>query len=92
MHPREALSRAVNRAIANGSPIVTEKPTFATLTERFQRADDAWMAELVRIWGKDAGDVRYTSHARGDAGSTLRALYDARNAASDAWTNAKQYL
>lgn len=39
-------------------------------------ADTAWQAELVRLFGKRAGDVRYTSEGRGDPGSVLRSLHD----------------
>ena len=39
---REALSRAVNRAIANGAPIIEEKPTLAALRERSDAAEKAF--------------------------------------------------
>ena len=52
----------------------------------FQAADDAWEAELVAAFGKDAaGDLRFTRLGRGDEGSALRRTYDARTAAHDAW-------
>ena len=56
----------------------------------FKAADDAWQVQLVATFGKDAADVRYTSHANGAEGTALRAAWDARKAASDSWTNAKQ--
>jgi hypothetical protein len=48
-------------------------------------ADHAWGVELRRIFGKNAGDVRYTIQGEGTPGSTLRALYDARCVAEAAW-------
>lgn len=51
----------------------------------FQIADDAWSAELHRLFGKRAGDVRYTAQGTGDAGSELRRLHDAFVAAGNAW-------
>ncbi len=50
-----------------------------------QATDDAWQVELVRYFGKNAGDFRYTKHGRGEEGSTLRKAYDARTAAQEAW-------
>lgn len=41
---REALSRAVNRAIAEGAPIIEEKPSLACLKERADAASDAFDA------------------------------------------------
>lgn len=40
-------------------------------------ADAAWHGELVRIYGKRAGDVRYTKAGRGKSGTVLRERYDA---------------
>lgn len=51
----------------------------------FQRADDAWGAELRRIFGKHAGDARYTKEGKGANDSQLRQLYDAREVARIAW-------
>ena len=48
-------------------------------------ADEAWSAELVRVYGQDAGDVRYT--ARGYATPELKRLHDARMDACEAWWN-----
>jgi hypothetical protein len=56
----------------------------------FQAADDAWGDELRRLFGKRAGDVRYTVQGKGEAGSTLRGLHDAQVAAAAAWTLACQ--
>lgn len=51
----------------------------------FQEADDAWGTELQRIFGKHAGDARYTDKGKGLEGSELRRLHDAREAARIAW-------
>lgn len=61
------------------------------LIAEFEAADDAWHKELVAEFGKDARNVRYTRYSHGDEGTPLRAAWGARVAASDAWTNAKQY-
>jgi hypothetical protein len=50
-----------------------------------QATDDAWSAELGRLFGKHAGDVRYSLAGRGDEGSELRRLYDAFRDANEAW-------
>ena len=52
------------------------------------RADNAWGAELIRAFGKDANRVqRYTVEGRGDTGSKLRKLHDAKTAASLEYSN-----
>lgn len=51
----------------------------------FQDADDAWSRELQRLFGKRAGDVRYTDAGKGAPGSVLRSLHDAREALRMAW-------
>lgn len=51
----------------------------------FQDADDAWSAELVRVFGNDSGTARYQPRGKGAEGSTLRKLHDAREAAREAW-------
>jgi hypothetical protein len=53
----------------------------------FQDADDAWSVELHRVFGNGAGDARFTDAGKGTEGSTLRQLYDAREAARIAWYN-----
>lgn len=47
--------------------------------------DSAWQAELARQFGKAAGDVRYTERGKGDEGSQLRELHDARMKAQAEW-------
>lgn len=56
----------------------------------FQRADDDWSKELKRIFGKSAGDVRYTSRGIGDFGTMLRVLHDIREAKRIEWEAARQ--
>ena len=51
----------------------------------FQDADDAWSAELHRIWGKRAGDARYTDLGKGADNSELRRLYENRMIAQAIW-------
>lgn len=51
----------------------------------FQDADDAWSLELTRVFGKDACNARYMDSGKGLAGSELRRLHDAREAARVAW-------
>lgn len=40
-----------------------------------QRSDDAWSHELNRLFGKRAGDVRYTKQGNGELGTELARLY-----------------
>jgi hypothetical protein len=47
-------------------------------------ADDAWSAELRRLFGSSAGNVRYTKRGEGEPGSELRRLYEAKVAADRA--------
>lgn len=57
-------------------------------TEKHKAAlqlDNEWSAELCKVFGKRAGDVRYTREGQGEPGSTLRAAYDARTAAQNDW-------
>lgn len=51
------------------------------------KADNAWTQELVRLFGKRAGDMRYANAGKGDVGSELRRLHDARMTAQEAWYN-----
>lgn len=64
------------------------RPIVATRAELMAiayAADDAYTDELVRLFGKRAGEVRYTSEGKGKPGSTLRRLSDAKLAADRAW-------
>jgi hypothetical protein len=53
-----------------------------------QTTNDAWSMELKRLFGKRAGDVRYTAQGKGDPGTELRRLYDAREDARKAYGDA----
>lgn len=52
---------------------------------KFQQADHAWSEELSHIFGRDACNARYEKRGKGHPGSTLRTLYDAREAARITW-------
>jgi hypothetical protein len=51
----------------------------------FQDADDAWGAELRRVFGKRSAEARYTDLGKGEEGSELRRLHDIRMAAQRRW-------
>jgi len=53
------------------------------------QADEAWSAELHRLFGKRAGDVRYTRQSEGEPGSELRRLYEDKLAADIALLDRK---
>lgn len=53
-------------------------------------ADNAWDAELVRLYGVRAGDVRYRREGKGAEGSELRRLYVARQTAMKAFEQARE--
>lgn len=77
MNPaRAALSRAVNRSIANGTPVIEERPTLALLKERVDAAGDAFDAacrpHYVNRWDY------YLALERGE--KTPRAVDDAADA------------
>lgn len=55
----------------------------------FNAADAAWSAEIVRVFGKKNQDARYYPRGKGEPGSELRRLYDARDAARRAWEAAQ---
>ena len=38
-------------------------------------ADEAWQRELARLFGKNAGDVRYTAKGSGSYGTELNRKY-----------------
>jgi hypothetical protein len=58
---------------------------YTDLLKTFQYADDAWSAELHKVFGKDAGQARYEGRGKGEEGSKLRYLHDARETAREAW-------
>jgi hypothetical protein len=58
---------------------------YTDLHRKALETDQAWSAELQRLFGKRAGDVRYTKQGKGAPGTALRAIYEAREAADIAW-------
>lgn len=50
--------------------------TYAQIRKEAIEADNAWQAELVKRFGKRAGDVRYTKEGKGEEGSNLRRAYE----------------
>ena len=64
--------------------------TIHTLYYAAIEADDTWHNELVRLFGKDACNVRYTTQGQGAVGSFLNEAYRAHRVACDAWANAAQ--
>lgn len=55
------------------------------IMQNFNAADLDWHHALVDAFGADAGDARYDLRGKGVAGTELRAAYDARMAAFNAW-------
>ena len=53
--------------------------------DEFKAADHEWSAELKRLFGRNAGDVRYTKQGEGEPGTTLNACYLRFRRANDAW-------
>lgn len=51
----------------------------------FQDADDAWSAELVRVFGKESANARWQPRGKGEPDSELRRLHDARERARVVW-------
>lgn len=51
----------------------------------FQDADDAWDGELRRVFGKQSALARYTNLGKGEEGTAVRKLFEARDAARTAW-------
>lgn len=62
---------------------------FAAASVAFEIADHAWGRELVALFGRAAGNVRYTKQGRGEEGSQLRQLYTERTEAQRAWDAAR---
>ena len=60
-------------------------PAHKALYDAAMATDAAWGAELRRLFGKRAGDVRYLAQGRGEPGTELRRLYDAAKNAGAAW-------
>jgi hypothetical protein len=60
---------------------------FTPELQPFQEADDAWSAEITRIFGKNACQARYEPRGKGEEGSQLRRLHNARELARATWHN-----
>lgn len=77
---RQALCRAVNRAIADGSPVFVNIQAPRALTVIYGdwvAADAAWMSEIKAAFPrKRAGNVRYQKEGEGEPGTALRAAYE----------------
>lgn len=86
---RAALSRAVNRAIANGAPVIAEQPSLALLKERADAASAAFDAacrpHFVNRWdyyrAVECGQhVPQSVHDAADASlAAIHAFYRARD-------------
>lgn len=50
-------------------------------------ADNAWSAELEKLFGKRAGDVRYTEEGKGRPGTALNRAYLHWKEVSARWRN-----
>lgn len=48
-------------------------------------ADAAWHQHLEKVFGKGAGDARYTPAGKGEPGSALRVAHDRWREANEAW-------
>lgn len=55
----------------------------------FELADDAWNADLVRCFGKEACNKRYLPEGKGPPESDLRKAHDRREACRRAWELAR---
>jgi hypothetical protein len=50
--------------------------TYKQIYNEALAADKAWSAELTRLFGKQAGDKRFTKEGKGEEGSELRRLHN----------------
>lgn len=82
-NPLERLRHHVSGAIARGEAVaIAGIPSIESATisrdnayRAWVAADKAWQAELVRCYGRNAGDMRY--QAAGVATDALKALHSA---------------
>lgn len=58
----------------------------AAARQAFGAADEAWSQELIRLFGRNAGDIRYTKE--GKTGPTLAPLNAEFARTRDAWYDA----
>ncbi len=82
---RDLFAKTLSEMQAEATAATGPVTDVAGAQAAFDAADSAWSADLKRRFGKKAGDVRYTDAGKGEAGSKLRALYDAREAARQRW-------
>lgn len=89
---RQALSRAVNRAIASGAPVFVNIPAPRALPVIYGdwiAAENEWMAQIKAAFPrKRAGNVRYQKEGEGEPGTALRAAYDAWRRLGDEYREA----
>ena len=65
-------------------------PVLASTEAALIAADAAWIAELASVFGSERIDEMAAQRAgRGEEGSRLRSLYDAREGALAAWRAAR---
>ena len=55
------------------------------LLQEQNAADEAWMVEVVAVFGRDAGLARFQERANGEPGTRLRELYNRLVAARAAY-------
>lgn len=68
-----------------GTPAVSR----LALLQAFKDADQAWMAEVVSVFGeRDARMARFQERANGEPGTRLRELYNLFIAAREAYDSA----
>lgn len=90
-----AIEEALDRVIREHGSIrlaIGGDPEAVTLVEpdayqAMVAADDAWQAELERLFGRNAGDVRYTEEGR--TGPALAPLYAEYRRTCAAWHDAQ---
>jgi hypothetical protein len=69
--------------------MIMNKFPYTPQLKPFQDADDAWQAEINRVFGKKS-NARYLDIGKGESGTVLRSLYEARMAAKAAWRNSSR--
>lgn len=84
------MARAVQQVKQEDTYMVTQEKPLSPLYVAACAADDAYGAELRRLFGARAGDVRYTLKGSGKPGSELRRLRDTKLAADRALAEATQ--
>jgi hypothetical protein len=76
----------MTRRVYQGGPPVVSR---LTLLQAFKEADQAWMVEVVSVFGeRDARMARFQERANGEPGTRLRELYNLFVAARTAYDTA----